>query len=103
LFVWLTTIFYEDYFVFCYINYRNLILPFPISVMKMNVRKLTVIVLWVIGFAAVPLQGFAQGGPGDNPGIPIDGGVAWLAAAGIAYGLKRARDYRQQAKSNLRK
>jgi hypothetical protein len=43
-----------------------------------------------------------ENGPGDNPdpGIPVDGGVAWLAVAGAAYGLKRYHDYRQRSKSN---
>ena len=31
----------------------------------------------------------------DKPQMPIDGGVSALIAAGIAYGAKKYRDYRQ--------
>ena len=33
--------------------------------------------------------------PGGNPDVPIDGGIAFLLAAGAAYGVKKARDYRK--------
>lgn len=37
----------------------------------------------------------------DNPGvdpdlIPIDGGLGFLLAAGVGYGVKKARDYRKK-------
>lgn len=38
------------------------------------------------------------GGGGDDPfnnSIPIDGGASILAAAGVAYGVKKYRDYRK--------
>ena len=35
------------------------------------------------------------GGGGDNPNIPVDGGASLLAAAGVAYGIKKYRDYRK--------
>lgn len=42
---------------------------------------------------------FAQAGnPGgslDEPNIPIDGGASILAAAGVAYGVKKYRDTRK--------
>ena len=32
---------------------------------------------------------------GDQPGVPIDGGASLLAAAGVAYGVKKYRDFRK--------
>ncbi|MCO6498104.1 MAG: hypothetical protein J5I50_10615 [Chitinophagaceae bacterium] len=63
-----------------------------------------------------PYSTFAQGGPSDggcdpketwaeccarvptDPLCPIDGGVVALLAAGVGYGVKRARDSRKEAK-----
>lgn len=58
------------------------------------------------------LSGFANpsGGPGgsgggtgtgdpnngDNPDAPIDGGITLLAAAGVAYGVKKVSDRRKK-------
>ena len=40
---------------------------------------------------------FAQpGDPGDDPDVPIDGGVSLLVAAGAGYGIKRYRDSRKE-------
>lgn len=36
------------------------------------------------------------GDPGDDPDIPVDGGVTLLLAAGAGYGIKRYRDSRQK-------
>ena len=32
---------------------------------------------------------------GEAPGVPIDGGASLLAAAGVAYGVKKYRDFRK--------
>lgn len=32
------------------------------------------------------------GGQGDPPGVPIDGGISLLLAAGVAYGGKKVYD-----------
>ena len=37
---------------------------------------------------AQPPSGDPGGGQGDPPGIPIDGGLSLLLAAGVAYGGK---------------
>lgn len=44
-----------------------------------------------IAFAQEPPPG---GGQDNN--IPIDGGASILAAAGVAYGVKKYRDYRKK-------
>jgi hypothetical protein len=41
------------------------------------------------------------GGPGGDPGgdpdlIPVDGGLGFLLAAGVGYGVKKAREYRRR-------
>ena len=40
---------------------------------------------------------FAQGPP-PPPDIPIDGGLAWLLAAGGAFGIKKIRDARLKSR-----
>lgn len=49
-------------------------------------------------FLAIPAFLMAQpGDPGGDPdGIPIDGGVSLLAAAGIGYGVKKLIDHRKK-------
>lgn len=34
--------------------------------------------------------------PGGDPDVPIDGGIALLAAAGIAYGVKTLRKNKEE-------
>lgn len=36
-----------------------------------------------------------------DPDAPIDGGISLLVAAGIGYGIKKARDNRKKNKTNL--
>ncbi len=56
---------------------------------------ITVVVTLLLG--VLPQKGFAQlGDPGDDPDAPIDGGVSLLVAAGVGYGIKKARDQRQK-------
>ena len=38
------------------------------------------------------------GGQGDPPGVPIDGGLSLLLAAGIAYGGKKVYDLSKEEK-----
>jgi hypothetical protein len=51
-------------------------------------------------FCFLHFASLAQGGgpvPDPDPtggGVPIDGGIGWLAAAGVAYGVKKLRDKR---------
>lgn len=45
-----------------------------------------------------PFELPACGCPGDsqNPACPIDGGVVALLAAGVGYGIKRAKDTKKK-------
>ena len=36
------------------------------------------------------------GGQGDPPGVPIDGGISLLLAAGVAYGGKKVYEMNQK-------
>jgi hypothetical protein len=46
------------------------------------------------------LLAFAQGGPGGDPdpgqGVPFDGGLSLLVAAGIGYAAKKGYDKRKK-------
>jgi hypothetical protein len=53
--------------------------------------------------AVIPNMAYSQlGDPGEDPDAPIDGGVSVLVAAGIGYGIKKARNNRKkQHQDNL--
>jgi uncharacterized membrane protein (Fun14 family) len=58
------------------------------------------VVLLFISLAFIAIDIMAQG-PGGDPGgdpdlIPVDGGLGFLLAAGVGYGVKKARDYRRR-------
>lgn len=58
--------------------------------------KLTVSVVVMIIFCCLPSLVHAQG-PGCDPltdptCVPIDGGLSFLIAAGVGYGVKKIRD-----------
>jgi len=57
------------------------------------------LVIASICFIVLSITSYAQG-PGGDPGgdpdlIPIDGGLGFLLAAGVGYGVKKARDFRK--------
>lgn len=57
------------------------------------------IALFLIMCLFISVDIFAQG-PGGDPGgdpdlIPVDGGLGFLLAAGVGYGVKKAREYRR--------
>ena len=67
--------------------------------MNKCVKWVTTGVVAIIFCLFISQAAFAQvGNPGgslDSPAIPIDGGASVLAAAGVAYGGKKYRDYRK--------
>ena len=68
-----------------------------ISLMKVNVRLLSVVVMLVcatLPYASMAQAGFetADGGAGTDTGVtdvPINGGAAFLIAAGVVFGAYR--------------
>ncbi len=54
-------------------------------------------VLTIVLFC-LPSLVLAQGDPGADPDIvvPVDGGLSILAAAGVAYGVKKIKEYRKK-------
>ena len=57
---------------------------------------LSALVVALLSVAAVYAQ---DPGGGDPTPIPIDGGLSVFAAAGIAAGAKKYRDYRKKKKA----
>ncbi len=51
------------------------------------------IILFV--FALGPVSAQQPGDPGGDPDVPIDGGIALLIGAGVAYGARKFRDVRK--------
>ena len=63
-------------------------------------RYMIRIALFLIMCLFISVDIFAQG-PGGDPGgdpdlIPVDGGLGFLLAAGVGYGVKKAREYRRK-------
>ncbi len=65
--------------------------------MKYSKLILTLMVLMII-FCFLPSLVHAQPDPGSDPDatVPIDGGLSFLAAAGVAYGVKKIRENRKK-------
>lgn len=58
-------------------------------------KHILLVFVCIFGFA---LNGFCNGGygnPEDQRRVPLDGGVSALIVAGVAYGVKKYRDYRK--------
>ncbi len=53
-------------------------------------------VLLIVLFC-LPSLVHAQGGPGGDPdAVPVDGGLTFLAAAGVAYSVKKIKENRKK-------
>ena len=68
----------------------------------MRIQKLIILAFFLITGAVVKAQ---PPDPGEDPGgagggVPIDGGLALLLAAGAGYGAKKAYDYRKKNKKD---
>ncbi|MCE2497201.1 MAG: hypothetical protein J4F31_11600 [Flavobacteriales bacterium] len=48
----------------------------------------------IVALMLVPTVVLGQPANPDPPGVPIDGGVGFLLAAGAAYGVKKYRDHK---------
>ena len=75
--------------------------------MKQNVKWLTMLAIMLIVFICLPSLVQAQFPNCPDPtvdcNVPIDGGLSFLIAAGVVYGVKKIRDSRKkkQAEENI--
>ena len=70
--------------------------------MKINVLILVMVVLAPLyavadGPPGVDNGGSDVGGGGGGAGVPLDGGLSLLAAAGVGYGIKKYRDMKKKS------
>lgn len=66
--------------------------------MKQNTKTILTLSVLVVLYCFLPSLVFAQGDPGGDPDVtvPVDGGISILAAAGVAYGVKKIKDFRKK-------
>lgn len=73
--------------------------------MKKNSKSLVIFCVMFFLMTGLPAFVMAQGALPDggavDPDAPIDGGISLLVAAGIGYGVKKARDNRKKNVANL--
>lgn len=69
--------------------------------MKQSAKWILILSVLIIVFSFLPSLVHAQPDPGGDPDatVPIDGGLSFLAAAGVAYGVKKIKEYRKKKKS----
>ena len=66
-------------------------------------KRLIIIAIFCLSAAVAVAQG-GPGDPGGDPGggpigaIPVDGGLAFLLAAGVGYGAKKMHERRNKVK-----
>lgn len=68
--------------------------------MKKKILLLVFLLSGLFVTAQDPPVDDAGGGPGGDPGgdpdlVPIDGGLVFLLAAGVAYGAKKGMEYKK--------
>ena len=66
--------------------------------MKSNIKTIITLSIIMVICCFLPSLVFAQGDPGGDPDVtvPVDGGLSILAAAGVAYGAKKIKEYRKK-------
>lgn len=63
-----------------------------------NMKWITAVVIFAI--SCTPFLAMAQTDPGCGADCPIDGGLSFLLAAGVGYGVKRYREGRKNKQEN---
>lgn len=71
-------------------KYSKWILMFSVLFISLNVSPYILVA-----------QDIVDGNPGPDVDAPIDGGIILLVAAGIGYGVKKARDNRKRSTVHL--
>lgn len=56
------------------------------------------LILVLFFVCTLPMHVFAQLEPGEDPDVPIDGGISILLATGIGIGVKKIKDVAAQKK-----
>lgn len=65
-------------------------------VIKMTLLRVTGVLFFIVQCQSLLAQPGDIGDPGGDPGlIPVDGGLAFLVAAGLGYGAKKAYDFKR--------
>ncbi len=69
--------------------------------MKQFTKWILMLSMLLIIFCFLPSFLHAQANPGGDPDatVPIDGGLSFLAAAGVAYGVKKIKEHRKKKAS----
>ena len=81
-----------------FVSYLTLYLNYIL--MKRFCRMMVMSGIFLTIFTLIPECSSAQiGDPGDDPDAPIDGGVSLLVAAGVGYGIKKAKEGRKKNKT----
>ncbi len=66
--------------------------------------KIVYLVLIILTLCLAPQIVSAQIAPPDDPtDVPIDGGISLLLAAGVGYGVKKARDKNRKQNNEMNK
>ena len=55
-------------------------------------KSYRILILLIFLSVTASAQSNDPGLPGDDPDVPVDGGVGFLVAAGIAFGVKKIRE-----------
>lgn len=55
-------------------------------------KSYSILILLIFLSVLATAQSNGPGLPGDDPDVPIDGGVGLLIAAGIVFGVKKIRE-----------
>jgi hypothetical protein len=69
--------------------------------MKLNIKSILniqTVILLIVLFSPILLNA-QPSDPGDDPDVPIDGGLSFLLAAGVGYGIKELR--KKEAEKNI--
>ena len=66
--------------------------------MKKYFKQILMLSIIMLVLCFIPSLLYAQGDPGADPDVvvPIDGGLSILAAAGVAYGVKKLKEHRKK-------
>lgn len=54
-------------------------------------RRITLTIAFFLIITSVSARQNDPGLPGEDPDVPIDGGIGLLLAAGVVYGIKKIR------------